>query len=158
MLPAALHPVWFSLVKKMRDSLPDNPFASPGLLEEAPVAGLVDGEPTQKLSALVLVAWCLLLLIAMVHFAVCWVVQDFFNGILFCLTGVVGFILLIPTRGTMTMGTLYAVSASAGCGTWAAIQAKGPQTIVLLCFALTYAISAAILGYIGYQERLKTYG
>ncbi|MBA2113500.1 hypothetical protein [Bremerella alba] len=136
----------------------NNPFESPGILEEAPDATLLDEEPTHQMSVLVFVAWCLFMLIAMIHFGMCWVLQDFFNGILFCMTGVVGFILIIPTRGTVTLATMYAVSACVCCGTFAAIHEKGFPTVILLGFVLAYAIIAAILGYIEYQERMKPYG
>lgn len=136
----------------------DNPFESPSIVEEAPDPAVIDEEPTHPMSVLVFVSWCLFILMAAVHFGVCYVQRDVLNGILFCMTGVVGFILIIPTRGTMALGTLYALSMSVSCATFAATLAKGPQTIALLCYVLAYAIIAIILGYIEYQERLKTHG
>jgi len=138
--------------------LPDNPFESPGILEEDPAASLIDEEPAHQMSILVFISWCLFMLIAMLHFGVCWVLQDVINGILFCITGVVGFILIIPTRGTVALATVYAFAVSISCATQAVIFEKGYQTVFLLGFVLVYAIIAAILGYIEYQERLKPHG
>lgn len=140
------------------NQLSENPFESPSILEQTPDADLVEQEPTHQMSVLVFVSWCLFMLISMIHFGVCWVLQDVLNGILFCLTGVVGFILIIPTRGTVALGTLYALAMSISCAALAVIHEKGPQTIVLLGFVLAYAIIAVILGYIEYQERLKPHG
>lgn len=137
---------------------PNNPFESPGIVEDSPDPTVIDQEPTHPMSVLVFVSWCLFMLVAAVHFGVCYAQQDVLNGILFCLTGVVGFILIIPTRGTLALGALYALSMSVSCATFAAILAKGPQTVALLCFVLAYAIIAIILGYIEYQERLKSHG
>ncbi|MEW4563887.1 hypothetical protein AB1K70_15235 [Bremerella sp. JC770] len=138
--------------------LPDNPFESPGMLEEDPAASLIDEEPTHQISFLVFISWCLFMLIAMGHFGVCWVLQDVINGILFCITGVVGFILIIPTRGTVALATVYAFAVSISCATQALIFEKGYHTVFLLGFVVAYAIIAAILGYIEYQERLKPHG
>ncbi|QDU73056.1 hypothetical protein Pan97_00230 [Bremerella volcania] len=140
------------------NSSSDNPFQSPGIVEEIPNTTLVDDEPAHPISVLVFVSWCLFMLIAMAHFGVCWVLQDVINGILFCITAVVGFILIIPTRGTMALATLYAFAVSISCATQAVIFEKGYQTAFLLGFVLAYAIIAVLLGYIGYQERLKTHG
>lgn len=136
----------------------NNPFESPSIFEDAPDPALTDQEPSHPMSVLMFVSWCLFMLIAAVHFGACYVQQDVLNGILFCMTTVVGFILIIPTRGTIALGTLYALAMSVSCATFAAVLAKGPQTIVLLCYVLAYAIIAVILGYIEYQERLKTHG
>ncbi|WDI44452.1 hypothetical protein [Bremerella sp. P1] len=138
--------------------LPDNPFESPSILEQVPTAEVVSDEPAHQMSVLVFVAWCLFMLIAMFHFGVCWVLQDVINGILFCITGVVGIILIIPTRGTVALATVYAFAVSISCATQAAIYEKGYQTLCLLGFVLAYAIIAVILGYIEYQERSKTHG
>lgn len=136
----------------------DNPFKSPSILEQTPVAQVASDVPGHTMSVLVFVSWCLFMLIAMFHFCVCWVLQDVINGILFCVTGVVGIILIIPTRGTVTLATVYAFAISISCATQAVIFEKGYQTIFLIGFVLAYAIIAVLLGYIGYQERLKTHG
>ncbi|MFN3150654.1 hypothetical protein [Bremerella sp.] len=136
----------------------DNPFKSPIILEQTPVAQVASDVPGHPMSVLVFVSWCLFMLIAMFHFCACWVLQDVINGVLFCITGVVGIILIIPTRGTVTLATIYASAISISCATQAVIFEKGYQTIFLIGFVLVYAIIAVLLGYIGYQERLKTHG
>lgn len=136
----------------------ENPFASPSILEQPSPAQAIDEQSAHQMSVLVFVSWCLFMLVAMIHFGICWVLQDMTNGILFCITGVVGFILIIPTRGTILLATLYAFAISIHCAMQAIIYEKGSQTLILIGFVLAYAIIAVILGYIGYQERLKPHG
>lgn len=136
----------------------DNPFQSPSILEQTPVAQAASDQPAHHMSVLVFVSWCLFMLMAAVHFGFSYIKPDMLNGILVCTTFVVGFILIIPTRGTAILGGLYAFSVSISCATMAALFEKGFQTVFLTGFVLAYAIIAALLGYIEYQERLKTHG
>lgn len=131
---------------------PDNPFESPSILQETTEPSVVEQPADYQVSMIVIVCWCLFMLIAMIHFGVCWVLQDMTNGVLFCITGVLGFILIIPTRGTVALASLYAFFVSVTCATQAVIYQSGYHTLFLVGFALTYAVLAGVLGYTEYQQ------
>ncbi|MHC2068833.1 hypothetical protein ACYFX5_15300 [Bremerella sp. T1] len=131
----------------------DNPFQSPKGIDQDPPSESSTDESNHQMTILLFITWCLFMLVASLHFGMSWVERDVLHGVLFCLTGIVGIILIIPTPGTRLMAILYAASVVAYCGTFAAMQEKGYQTVVLLSFLAVYAIMTALLVYIGNQER-----
>lgn len=102
MLPAALHSVWLSLVKKMPDSSHDNPFQSP----TAPTDG--ESTPYKSIRNIVSLTWGLFLMAGVLHAGAGLIAGNRVQLLVGFLSLAVGFSVLLPSIFTWLIGLAYA--------------------------------------------------
>ncbi|PQO31074.1 hypothetical protein C5Y96_11995 [Blastopirellula marina] len=106
MLPATLHPVRLSLVKKMPNSSHDNPFQSPLAPTERPTT------PFRQVRSLVSLTWGLFLMAGGLHIVAGLLAGNRVQLLVAFLSLAVGFSVLLPSIFTWLIGLAYATLMS----------------------------------------------